>query len=69
MRLQDKSKFEKMCVLCREALKTDKAKLGCPTRLLILKLKQVIFGWVNYFRIGNMKKVIDVEKVIGIKDY
>jgi len=24
----------------------------------ILKLKQVIFGWVNYFRIANMKKVI-----------
>jgi RNA-directed DNA polymerase len=24
----------------------------------ILKLKQVIFGWVNYFRIANMKKVM-----------
>src|SRR5690606_24714040 len=23
----------------------------------ILKLKKVIFGWVNYFRIGNMKKL------------
>lgn len=26
----------------------------------IVKLKQVIFGWVNYFRIANMKKALEV---------
>jgi hypothetical protein len=25
----------------------------------MLKLKQVIFGWVNYFRVANMKKVTE----------
>jgi RNA-directed DNA polymerase len=30
----------------------------------ILKLKQVIFGWVNYFRIANMKEVM---KLIDMK--
>lgn|SRR5690625_853589 len=25
----------------------------------IIKLKQVIFGWVNYFKIANMKKVLE----------
>ncbi|MDQ0175025.1 group II intron maturase-specific domain-containing protein [Bacillus chungangensis] len=24
----------------------------------IVKLKQVIFGWVNYFKIANMKKIL-----------
>ncbi|WP_245843832.1 group II intron maturase-specific domain-containing protein [Oceanobacillus rekensis] len=24
----------------------------------IVKLKQVIFGWINYFKIANMKKAL-----------
>ncbi|MFV8829999.1 group II intron reverse transcriptase/maturase [Alkalihalobacterium sp. APHAB7] len=35
-----------------------KRNWSIPLDYRILKLKQVIFGWVNYFRISNMKKVM-----------
>jgi RNA-directed DNA polymerase len=43
--------------ISKESSTTDKAKLECSVDYRILKLKQVIFGWVNYFRIANMKKL------------
>ncbi|WP_240390569.1 group II intron maturase-specific domain-containing protein [Bacillus sp. Y1] len=35
-----------------------KRNWSVPLDHRILKLKQVIVGWVNYFRIANMKKVM-----------
>ncbi|MGJ7912032.1 group II intron maturase-specific domain-containing protein [Neobacillus sp. LXY-1] len=34
-----------------------KRNWSVPLDYRIMKLKQVIFEWVNYFRIGNMKKL------------
>lgn len=41
----------------RKLRKLSKRNWGVPLDYRILKLKQVIFGWVNYFRIANMKAV------------
>ncbi|MED4225600.1 group II intron maturase-specific domain-containing protein [Neobacillus cucumis] len=43
----------------RKLRKLTKRNWGIPLDYRILKLKQFIFGWVNYFRIGNMKKVTE----------
>lgn len=43
----------------RKLLKLTKRNWGVSLDYRILKLKQVIFGWVNYFRIGNMKKAME----------
>ncbi|MEH6948034.1 group II intron maturase-specific domain-containing protein [Bacillus sp. JJ634] len=43
----------------RKLRKLTRRNLGVPLDYQILKLKQVIFGWVNYFRIANMKKVTE----------
>lgn len=53
--LQDrKAKLHAKCkkVLCR--------KRGCamPIAMLFTKLNQIVRGWINYFRIGSMKKFI-----------
>lgn len=40
-----------------------KRNWSIPLDYRILKLKQVIFGWVNYFRIANMKTVMrEIDK-------
>lgn len=41
----------------RKLRQLTKRNWSVPLDYRILKLKQVIFGWVNYFRIANMKKV------------
>ncbi|QWC24624.1 group II intron reverse transcriptase/maturase [Bacillus haikouensis] len=41
----------------RKLRQLTKRNWSVPLDFRILKLKQVIFGWVNYFRIANMKKV------------
>ncbi|MCA1037872.1 group II intron reverse transcriptase/maturase [Bacillus infantis] len=42
----------------RKLRQLTKRNWSIPLDYRILKLKQVIFGWVNYFRISNMKKVM-----------
>jgi RNA-directed DNA polymerase len=41
----------------RKLRQLTKRNWSVPLDYRILKLKQVIFGWVNYFRIANMKTV------------
>jgi hypothetical protein len=40
----------------RKLRQLTKRNWSVPLDYRILKLKQVIFGWINYFRIANMKK-------------
>ena len=42
----------------RKIRRLTKRNWSVPLDYRILKLKQVIFGWVNYFRIGKMKTVM-----------
>jgi RNA-directed DNA polymerase len=42
----------------RKLRKLTKRNWSVPLDYRILKLKQVILGWVNYFRISNMKKAL-----------
>ncbi|WP_394583809.1 group II intron reverse transcriptase/maturase [Cytobacillus firmus] len=42
----------------RKLRQLTKRNWSIPLELRIVKLKQVIFGWINYFRITNMKKAI-----------
>lgn len=42
----------------RKLRKLTKRNWSVPLDYRILKLKQVILGWVNYFRISNMKKAM-----------
>ncbi|MDQ0973790.1 RNA-directed DNA polymerase [Neobacillus niacini] len=42
----------------RKLRKLTKRNWSVPPDFRILKLKQVILGWVNYFRISNMKKAM-----------
>ncbi|WP_096190932.1 group II intron reverse transcriptase/maturase, partial [Neobacillus soli] len=42
----------------RKLRKLTKRNWSVPLDFRILKLKQVILGWVNYFRISNMKKAM-----------
>jgi RNA-directed DNA polymerase len=47
----------------RKLRKLTKRNWSVPLDYRILKLKQVILGWVNYFRISNMKVVIrEIDK-------
>ena len=43
----------------RKLRQLTKRNWSIPLDYRILKLKQVIFGWVNYFKIANMKKVTE----------
>jgi RNA-directed DNA polymerase len=43
----------------RKLRKLTKRNWGVPLDYRILKLKQVIFGWVNYFRTANMKEAMN----------
>ncbi|WP_046133078.1 reverse transcriptase domain-containing protein, partial [Bacillus thermotolerans] len=43
----------------RKLRKLTKRNWSVPLDYRILKLKQVIIGWVNYFRIGNMKNAME----------
>ncbi len=43
----------------RKLRQLTKRNWSVPLDFRILKLKQVIFGWINYFRIGNMKKAME----------
>src|SRR5690606_28090907 len=43
----------------RKLRKLTKRNWSVPLDYRILKLKQVIIGWVNYFRIGNMKNATE----------
>jgi RNA-directed DNA polymerase len=52
--------------LQRKLRQLTKRNWSVPLDYRILKLKQVIFGWVNYFRITNMKgvmKQVDKKKL------
>ncbi|WP_328820975.1 group II intron maturase-specific domain-containing protein [Peribacillus faecalis] len=42
----------------RKLRKLTKRNWSIPLDYRIVKLKQVIFGWVNYFKIANMKKAM-----------
>ena len=42
----------------RKLRQLTKRNWSVPLDYRILKLRQVIFGWVNYFRIANMKKAM-----------
>lgn len=42
----------------RKLQQLTKRNWSIPLDYRILKLKQVIFGWVNYFRVANMKTVM-----------
>lgn len=42
----------------RRLRQLTKRNWSIPLELRIVKLKQVIFGWINYFRITNMKKAM-----------
>lgn len=42
----------------RKLRQLTKRNWSIPLDYRILKLKQVIFGWINYFRTANMKKVM-----------
>nr|WP_240613671.1 group II intron maturase-specific domain-containing protein [Pueribacillus theae] len=44
----------------RKLRQLTKRNWGIPLDDRIDKLKQVIFGWVNYFKIANMKKTLGV---------
>lgn len=44
---------------CRQLL-TRKRAVAISTEVLFIKLNQIIKGWINYFRIGKMKKKLDV---------
>jgi RNA-directed DNA polymerase len=47
----------------RKLRKLTKRNWSVPLDFRILKLKQVILGWVNYFRISNMKKAMtEIDK-------
>ena len=47
----------------RKLRKLTKRNWSIPLDCRILKLKQVIFGWVNYFRTANMKMVLtEIDK-------
>src|SRR3954469_6363908 len=49
--------------LQRKLRKLTKRNWSVPLDYRILKLKQVIRGWVNYFRISNMKKAMtEIDK-------
>ena len=52
------SRIEKLYDKCRKLLIRKRAT-AIPTSLLFTKLNQIIRGWVNYFRIGNMKSKLD----------
>ncbi|WML51089.1 group II intron maturase-specific domain-containing protein [Neobacillus sp. PS3-12] len=43
----------------RKLRQLTKRNWSVPLDYRILKLKQVIFGWVNYFRTANMKKAME----------
>jgi len=47
----------------RKLRKFTKRNWSVPLDFRIFKLKQVILGWVNYFRISNMKKAMsEIDK-------
>ena len=47
----------------RKLRKLTKRNWSIPLDYRIVKLKQVIFGWVNYFKIANMKKAMgEIDK-------
>ena len=49
----------------RKLRKLTKRNWSVPLDFRILKLKQVILGWVNFFRISNMKKALnEIDKKI-----
>lgn len=39
---------------------TRKRAIAIPTEVLFTKLNQIIKGWINYFRIGKMKKKLEI---------
>lgn len=51
------SRTQKLYNKCRKLLVRKRAT-AIPTSLLFTKLNQIIRGWINYFRIGSMKKKI-----------
>ncbi|MEH7549839.1 group II intron reverse transcriptase/maturase [Neobacillus vireti] len=55
---QAKPHFTSIQKFQRKLRKLTKRNWSVPLDYRILKLKQVILGWVNYFRISNMKKAM-----------
>ena len=52
-----KSKTQKLMSKVKEILKRKKA-VAIPLSVTITKLNQVIRGWINYYRIGSMKRFL-----------
>ena len=62
---QVKPHFTSIQKFQRKLRKLSKRNWSVPLDYRILKLKQVILGWVNYFRISNMKKAMtEVDKKV-----
>ena len=62
-RYQVKPHLTSIQKLQRKLRKLTKRNWSVPLDYRILKLKQVILGWVNYFRISNMKKAMtEIDK-------
>jgi group II intron reverse transcriptase/maturase len=60
---QVKPHFTSIQKFQRKLRKLTKRNWSVPLDYRILKLKQVILGWVNYFRISNMKKAMtEIDK-------
>ncbi|MDQ6600866.1 group II intron reverse transcriptase/maturase [Bacillus salipaludis] len=60
---QAKPHFTSIQKFQRKLRKLTKRNWSVPLDYRILKLKQVILGWVNYFRISNMKKAMtEIDK-------
>jgi group II intron reverse transcriptase/maturase len=60
---QAKPHFTSIQKFQRKLRKLTKRNWSVPLDYRILKLKQVILGWVNYFRVSNMKKAMtEIDK-------
>lgn len=52
-----KDSKKRLCAKIKELLKRKRA-VATPIRHLFKKLNEVIRGWINYYKIGNMKKFL-----------
>lgn len=51
-------RFQRLYDKCREVLLRKRA-VARPLAATFIKLNQIIRGWINYYRIGNMKSAMD----------
>ena len=51
-------RFQRLYDKCREVLLRKRA-VARPLAAIFIRLNQIIRGWINYYRIGNMKGAMD----------